>query len=328
VVLFGATDRPPIEHLGMWTTDRALVCAGKLFEKPVVRSHQTYFLDEFPCPDSKQGFIDILNQKLLVSFESDDFVYLMPSQDWVRDTKWRRLRLVSRVKNWETFPGSRNLPTEEQEQIRKVIFKVARTAPVAPPWEAGPDGDTAMVENVLCLDVHRLSPEKESVIAIWGQESNVRRLVYGELSTKGYAPKWDSPLFDGLFLELGYKDMDGDGVKEILLWSDLLPSAKLLTVFDRNGRELTRQAKCEIPGLVGYDQSSGVCPIVGGSMHIDDPQPDGKRDLLVEEWIGAVGTPEFDVAQRFRLVDGRYVHCPSVKAKKAHARPPSLPWRP
>lgn len=111
-----------------------------------------------------------------------------------------------------------------------------------------------------------------------------------------------------VMLELGYKDMDGDGVEEILLWSELLPASKQLMILDRTGREITRQLQCETG--IGYNAESGLCPIVGGGMHIEAPDPHGRRDILVDDWIGQ---PRDDVddapPQRFRLVDGRYAPC-------------------
>ena len=41
--------------------------------------------------------------------------------------------------------------------------------------------------------------------------------MYGERRVDGYHPLWDSPLFNSWMLKLGFSDLDGDDILEILL---------------------------------------------------------------------------------------------------------------
>ena len=118
---------------------------------------------------------------------------------------------------------------------------------------------------------------------------------------------------------MSFDDVDGDGFQEIILRSRFpagMRDAAALTVFDRRGRELTRQERCMQP--VGYDfwKSYDTCPIVGEAVD-----------------FSYSNSPPFDiVANRvfytrktgvFRLRNGRYVEvAPPKRNPDGAAVPP------
>jgi hypothetical protein len=113
----------------------------------------------------------------------------------------------------------------------------------------------------------------------------VQRLVYGEHSDGKVCLKWDSPLFYGDDVRMAYADVNGDGVKEILLNSRHGRDGAMLSIFDVAGEELTRQEKegedCAAASGGLYSGEGGVCPLHGNSVDLV-PAPDGKGfDLLV-----------------------------------------------
>jgi anthranilate phosphoribosyltransferase len=57
--------------------------------------------------------------------------------------------------------------------------------------------------------------------------------------------------------------------------------------------------------LDGYDEAGGVCRVIGANIDFDDAK-DGKRDLLVEGWIGLHGKNAEKVT-RLRPAGNRYV---------------------
>ena len=114
---------------------------------------------------------------------------------------------------------------------------------------------------------------------------------------------WDSPLLKALFWGLGYEDLDGDGVKEIVFRSDLSKEGRFYSIFDTAGHELSRQKVCERDSLDMYDEATGVCAILCRGLDIQSPGRDGKRDLLVYGAPDAKG----DKPVRLHLTGGRFL---------------------
>jgi hypothetical protein len=145
------------------------------------------------------------------------------------------------------------------------------------------------------------------VVGACGQERGTARLIYGELRNGQFAMRWDSPLLKAFFWGLGYEDLDGDKTKEIVFRSDLSRDGRFYSIFDVTGKELTRQQVCETDTLAGFDEHSGVCPILCEGIDIQPPGADRKRDLIV---YGKSDAPR-GTTVRMRLVNGRFVVVPT-----------------
>jgi hypothetical protein len=111
---------------------------------------------------------------------------------------------------------------------------------------------------------------------------------------------------------MGYADLTGDGVLEIILREDFERGGHSWTIFDTAGHELTRQSPCEGSLAGGLQEDDGACAILGWAREDCDPNPDGSRDFLVWQ-SGAATDVKFPGPQRFRLINGRYVGDPIPK---------------
>lgn len=154
----------------------------------------------------------------------------------------------------------------------------------------------------LILDAHFLSRETESVVAVFGPARGKMRLVYGELAHGVYRMLWDTPLV-GPDLTLSYKDVDGDGIPEIVLrWTEAGGNViyDALAVFNVKGEELTRQQECD-PSLPYAEAAQFACAIWGASVDFEKITL-GKYDIL--------DVPNFETnpqdADRYSLVNGHY----------------------
>ncbi len=303
-----------INHSGVSNTDKFLLCARSTLEKPVIQAWEKLNLPP-ECPETKDLLFQVLRERGITAFEDDRCVFLVRSDLTVPDPasplnqlwfRWKRVRLVPTVTNWDSIPGSRNLTAVEQEEVGSAVFNQARSVPLVVSYDPGPDGESVEVPYDLILDVHRLTPSgNESVIAILGQRNSAGRLVYGELEDGAYKPLWDSPLFSTRGLQIGYEDVDGDGTKEILVTSDygMRRSMLMLTIFGVAGEELTRQAPCEFD--VPADEVGVVCPITADEINLEPS--DGRKDIIVKGRIEDVAGPLPYSTYRYRLVNGRYV---------------------
>lgn len=325
-----------IEHVGLSRTDRFLLCSRGLLGKPVYRDSVMFRGPgqeiDIPCGTSREALVEELrgsrtdrDPEEIHIVDLPDAVFLVPFRVWVRTT-WKKLLIGTEVKNWDGVPDSRNLSPDEQAAISGVILSEARTTPLVAPSMPGSDGETAAIEVRLWLDAHRLAGATgvEAVIGILGEPNGSGRLIYGELRKGRYECLWDSPLFDAYSLQIGYRDMDGDGIQEILLSSQRVslsthtPTRTMLTIFDRQGHELTRQEGCVSELRSGYTEEGGACPIEAESIEFD-PRPDGKRDILVSGRIGDPPEVSSEKVFRYSLVNGRYVvqQPPRRPARKA-----------
>jgi hypothetical protein len=77
------------------------------------------------------------------------------------------------------------------------------------------------------------------------------------------------------------------------------PKADVLTVFDSNGNEITRQEECGV--VTVFTAEHGVCPIIGLEV-VPVTAPDGSVEFAV------TNLPDDPVgSSRYRLLKGRYV---------------------
>jgi hypothetical protein len=116
-------------------------------------------------------------------------------------------------------------------------------------------------------------------------------LVYGELQGGKYKALWDSPWFKSGAIE--FVDVNGDGEKEILIKSETAGANSVsveLVVFDRKGRELSRQELCG--SLDSVPPLGEACPITGANEISVTENVDGPKQILVGDSETCTYQPE------------------------------------
>ena len=317
VAIASAVGAEAIEHIGFSKEDRFIECAGRVFGKPVLLGEQRTWptIDTVPCPAPSQALVEALKKHGHTVVDCDAWVHLAPSYLLEHDpvgpnVLWKQLRVALKVDEWGGL-GSRKLSPAERDRIAKIVIEQARPPISYTPQGRDPASNDANKVNdtislVLLLDARTLGKgHRESIIATWGQRSGMVRLIYGEMENGVYRPLWDSPHFGRGWLRMGHLDVDADGVEEIILEAPNGRDGMEWVIFNVKGEEISRQVSCESQKLDRGSVSPGItCPI-GGKRDPGikwDQRPNGKRDLIVEDWDGRRWG-----AMRYRLVNGRYV---------------------
>jgi hypothetical protein len=322
-VLYGGAANA-IDHKGLSRSDEFLVCAGMLLGKPVFREAAVFRgpgpeLD-LPCPSTRAALLKELKGSGVASvspeeiklFEMPERVFLMPFRLWV-SASWKHLLITTTVSDWATIPGSRNPSKSEREAIAKAVLRDARTIPLVAPSVPDTGTDTATMSLSMLIDVRTLAKGRaESVVALLYQHGGVGRLVYGEIHNGKYRAIWDSPLFLTASPKMGYRDVDGDGVEDVVLGNasgEREYRKERLIVWTSQGHELTRQRLCDVDlGLSrGYTRDGGACPITAETIDFDPPAPaTGRADIIAQGRIEDRTIEAAEKPYRYRLVNRRY----------------------
>lgn len=311
LALAAAVLAPPaaIEHIAPAPDDRFLECASKLLRKPTIRSAAIPWISvRVPCGANRNAFNTALaDQELQVSDAGNWFVIHHAKTTSTaavlgdRRYKWRTLQVV-RVVEHQPSPLSGLPLTDEQVQvIGASVESVARPVPASISPEAT-SGELLQLSLRVTMDRVRLRPDVDSVVTLIGFE-RTGRLVYGELRSGSYVPLWDSPLLasvGGPNLSWTYRDLDGDGVLEILAYGAANPYYETLMVFDLMGNELTRNGECY--DIYGLSNTNPTCPMIGETIRFEPSSPN--RPFPLE-----IVTETRDGNERFCLKLGRYVPC-------------------
>lgn len=332
VLLTGALWAQPatgVERLGLSQYDEVLLCARQAFGKPVIGFDGWPRIADVKCATTAGEMREAFTAKGLRVLELRDWVYLVPEDRFHPEAlkspvpepfSWKRLEIVRRLERFRLNPGSRHLTPEEERTASAGVFGQIRMVPkgigaaadqrdIYGP--ASPDGETAVMEMALWLDAHRLASSlPEAIVAFLarGTYGGYGRLAYGEIRDGRYEMLWDSPLFYAANLSLGYSDVDGDGVDDILVsnWYGN-GRAEALSIFSRTGVELTRRNPCDEfvlkPGMESRygGQEAATCPVVGTEIEIAAPV-NGRKDLLVQGY--GASEPQ---TLRYRLQGGHYM---------------------
>ena len=296
-----------MHHTSAAETDRFLLCARSTFQRPVYMTVLGPWFDAaMKCSSDREEIVRELQEREITVFENDSAVLLLPprlrpdigiTDRSGHQVKWNGFEVKVDVSDFgDALPmGSRRFSKDEQNQIAKVILEQALTPPLVPAL-ADVNDDTAEMTVDLLLDAHHLTPETESVVAVFGT-----RLVYGELTHGVYRMLWDTPLF-GSIPNVTYKDVDGDGVLEIVAtWSEAGGSASYsaLAVFNTKGEELTRQEECY--PRPHAEAAQFACGIWGADVELEKTSA-GKYDIL--DVPNNEASPQD--AERYTLVSGHY----------------------
>ncbi len=293
-----------LQHTSKAETDRFLLCARSTFQKPVYMTVIGPWFDAaMKCSSDRKEVLHELEERQVAVFENESAILLVPLR--LRpNINWQKFDIQFHVMNFDdpVPPGSRALSKEEQDQIAKVVLEQGLVPPLVPGF-AHVVGDTGEMNVAMILDAQRLSPDIESVVAVFGPARGLMRLVYGELAHGVYRMLWDTPVLGGPDLTLSYKDVDGDGIPEIVLrWTEAGGNViyDALAVFNVKGEELTRQQECG-PRLPYAEAAQFACAIWGATVDFEKTTS-GKYDIL--------DVPNYEAdpqnAERYTLVNGHY----------------------
>src|SRR5208283_705 len=328
-VLYGyipiITGRPPRVVDGRW--------------QPVTERVTYPPVADLPCPTTRDGIAKLLNSdvaKLLLLinpeqtegiriFETTQWVYIIPAANFsaaphVEMQRWKRIKFEPKIESVD------NISEPDARALLPEILKSARTIPLRPSQALSPAQLTALgkpqrapgaddeveVGPYFRFYKAKLQPNApDSVIALMEDwpAGVAGRIIYGEMRDGKYQMLWDSPLVNG-HGQLELADVNGDGWDELLWHSETCGARNCspveLVIFDKEGHEITRQEKCSVQPIYPFDETDGVCSIVGEEVTVGDAAmlPQGKHgpvEITVESWVA-------DGKDRvFKLVNGSYV---------------------
>lgn len=294
---------------------------------------------DLPCPSTRDGIAKLLDSdvaKLLFVpdgeqaegiriFETTQWVYIIPAMEFSRSPyreqqRWKRIKFEPKIESLDEISEA------EARALLPEILKSARTIPLAPvqalsPAELAGQGmpqrlpgadDEVEVGPYFRFYKAKLQPNAPDSVVVLMEDwpsGEAGRIIYGEMRDGKYQVLWDSPLLNPRG-QLALADVNGDGWDE-LLWQSETCGAKNcsqedLVIFDKEGHEITRQEKCSVRPIYPFDQTDGVCAILGEEINVGDAVllPQGKRgpvEITVESW-------EADGKDRvFKLVNGAYI---------------------
>jgi hypothetical protein len=229
-----SADRPEIAHVSFSKLDQWGECVRRLTGKSLLLADFQPSTN-LPCPLSQDELgKQIEGKAVLVLGDKWDLLIGKGSPAAVtRPESWKGVSVNLSIKPWEPGKGSRRPSDSELAELSIEALRVVRSSlgvepPVAKRVEAGRPVDAiARINLELLFDIHRTSPTgPESVIGILREQDGGigdGRIIYGELRNGKPSFLWDSPRLTTRLLDLSYRDLNHDGVEEILLMS-FLPS--------------------------------------------------------------------------------------------------------
>lgn len=346
-----------IQHLGRSPEQDFLICAQNVLGKPIL--WQDIFdgpLDsnrspKVACPMSRNDFVAALKQNEGITvFENDRFAFLVTtgaSKSGRRacshsyDKVPIKLKVIQRQS-----PGSRPLTEREVNEVTAGILRNTRGLEILWTIDFCPEADCRTEDRILVmleLETRKLDKTgSESVVAFLRATpcaddditpfyySDVTRLVYGEIARGVYTPKWDSPLLYAPSKWIMYKDLNGDGSDEIVIWPSELDEFVRrrteyddyayragLVAFDRHGHELTRGGSC--PQYSGSPDDR-VCPIEADEYSFVPAKAGKQLDIVATNWVKDHWRNLKAVRNRLHLVGEHYepVPVPPLSPKPLH----------
>lgn len=270
-----------IVHVSFSLLDQWTECVRDLTGKPLLLAVFNPAAN-LSCPATQVDFNKQLEGKaVLVVGDKWDLIIGKPFVPLPTPAEfWKRLSVKFAVKPWQALEGSRQPSPSELEQLSSAALKAVRPSlGVEPPvaMKANEADATARINLELLFDIHRLSRTgPESIIGVIRQEMggvSDGRLIYGEFRDGKPVFLWDSPMLTTRLLDLKYRDVNHDGVEEILLMGFRPSRGPIgeLVIFTANGKELTRQPGGS-EGLTAPIETSGEVKFV--------PYLMGQPDLL------------------------------------------------
>jgi hypothetical protein len=277
LAIVSAQEVAPVRHIGMSKSETIQSCAAQAFGHPVVLSDMAPLLEhEVSCSTPPEELADLLRLSGFAVFESDEWVYLIPLGQAAgpnRVIQWNRFEIAPMLGNLEAAALTTALKDADLQKLWRLIRSSVRMVPVTVSFLAQGPGGTGTGQMVLDASLVKMSDTLESVVGIVREPNGPGRVIVGRRSSDGFTISWDSPLLNTRDLAVGFEDVDGDGVREILVRSaccGLRPTGEALEIFSVEGDELTRQTDCELDGNFKVaEKSSASCPVVGERLQLE-----------------------------------------------------------
>jgi TPR repeat len=322
VTLVGAQEAAPrARHLGTTNRDATMACVQDLHGKPALWDRvDAGFLIQ-PCPATRQELTEALSKRGMRLFDAKDFMFVTPEklfhpfgapeelypggplQAW-QALRWTTITVHLQV---QKLRDNQDLPAHADELARQILEQ-ARMIPLAVsqgPPDGFPNKGSVDAELNIALWQGNLGPrDEQTVLACVNARGRTTfataRLVYGVLRDGQYVMLWDSPLFNVLHGDISFRDLHADGNQEVVIKSTNWGNKEypMLVIFDRNGREITRQKKCDttIAADANFTAEDGTCAIFGTDVQFssdtrmprdpDDQSAVPPEEIYVSEWYG------------------------------------------
>jgi len=238
-----------------------------------------------PC--EKGALATWLAKRQLVLVFEDDLILIKSAQvtypvaSW---QDWSHVRLQTVVRSplpeelqklrdseseYRFVPVRRTLAPTELQRVGAWLLKNLAMPPVDLPARCAVCGDAPGVATIhLQIVVESVQLAKNANERIVGRVSagTFSRIFVGRVQRGEFHLDWISPLLGGASAVLSFRDVDADGVAEIESLSERRDGSDpvwLLSIFDLEGRELTRDAgECD-HSQTYFPWSGSTCPIVG-----------------------------------------------------------------
>lgn len=335
-----------VRHLGMSPEEKFLLCAQEVLGKVVLWQDIFYGAREadntpkVPCPMGRDAFIAALQKEEAISvFEDGPFALLVTTgyspqrkPNTFFGYKFKRLPILFKVRQKQR-DGSRKIPEDELQKIASTILRETRGVEVLESIGNAPGSGCPAIQDQIRVELEveartlgkngpeavivalRTSPcddESELKPAFY---SDLTRLIYGEMKNGSYEMKWDSPLLSAPSDWITFRDLNGDGIDEIVVWppngeeikelneQDDYAYPAGLVAFDKMGNELTRGKFCS--QYKAYSEER-ACPILAKKVEFQPAKGGGMLDIVTTGWTDDAWLGFKGPQHRLHLVNTHY----------------------
>lgn len=330
---------PTVRHLGTSNRDITMACVRNLYGKPALWDRVDAGFLVRPCPATRQELTEALSKRGMRLFDAKEFMFVTPEKlfhpvgapeelypggplaAW-QALKWTTITVHLHV---QKLRDDQDLPTHADE-LAKQILEQARMIPLAVsqgPQDGFPNKGAVDADLNIALWQGNLGPrDEQTVVACINARGRTTfataRLVYGVLRDGRYVILWDSPLFNVLHGDISFRDLHADGNQEVVIESTNWGNKEypMLVIFDRNGREITRQKKCDttVSADANFTAEDGTCAIFGTEVQFasdarmprdsDDQSPVPPEEIYVTDWYADGKNHIFKLSKEGSYVPG------------------------
>ena len=290
-----------------------LVCAQQVLDKTVLWDGIFYTrqvgdnpVPQVPCPASHEEFISSIRKNVgILTLEDDGFAFLVanggPTSRLVSSSVYDRGTPHFEI-DLEVSQDSSEGPQLSEQELQRISSTIlGKTRGVEVLWDIQDQLCFGRITVQLDIQARHLSKGgPESIISFLrvsdcpqghlyaSYASDMTRLIYGELKNGEYEMLWDSPLLFAPPSWISYRDLNGDGTAEIVIWPSKLDydfpedSAQFgyavgFVAFDVKGKEITRQTDCK---NFYYLPDDAACPIVAIKTHLVPSKNQRQMEIL------------------------------------------------
>jgi hypothetical protein len=331
-----------VQHIGMTPEQEFFLCAQHVLGETVLWDGIFYTrkvgdnpVPQVPCPASREEFISSLRKNVgILTFEDGGFAFLVVNggptsrleSSPVYDKGAPHFKIDLNVSQGERS-GDRQLSEPELQKISSRILENTRGVEVLGDIQDQPCSGRITVQ--LDIGARRLSKDgPESIIALLRVSdcpeglshlypsyiSDMTRLIYGEIKNGEYEMLSDSPLLFAPASWISYRDLNGDGTAEIVIWPAKLDydfpedSAQFgyavgAVAFDVQGKQIARQADCK---NYYYLPDDAARPIVAVKTRLVPSKNGRQMEILATGWADDSVSGAVTLVRHFSLINEYY----------------------